>query len=289
MAELVEMSPPFLSSMFGECSYMAPGDFALNDENACKQSLGESAISFNASIDSTNHRTTEFFCQQPHWQMNRSILSPNVYMKHGLSDNTTNYIVVIDKRHPRTLHIKRRIAACFSAAAPADRQDPFMLHCLVAQEIFLDGQSVITPLEADLYTQLELVDEYISKLEHRRQKEDLERMTVQLHYISRMIDPLIANADMTGMIIRSRQASHNRYCDSRPGASLLDATTKTSDALRYLLESAESQKRWLLSYKSRKDATLNLVSLLLCQILLATAAAELSFRRFSTSLHSRMR
>jgi hypothetical protein len=44
-----------------------------------------------------------------------------------------------------------------------------------------------------------------------------------------------------------------------------DGNTKISDALRYLLESAESQKRWLVSYKSRKDIALNLVSLLAFQ------------------------
>jgi hypothetical protein len=87
-------------------------------------------------------------------------------------------------------------------------------------------------------------------------------MTVHLHYISRVIDPLIAYADMTAMILRRMQASHDRYCDGQPGQGLSTASTKTSDSIRYLLESAESRKRWLLSYKSRKDATLNLVSLL---------------------------
>jgi hypothetical protein len=82
-------------------------------------------------------------------------------MRHDLSGNTTTYLVVIDKRHSRTLYIKRRIAACFGAAAPADRQDPFMLHCLIAHEMLLDGESVTAPLKTDLYTQLDLVDECI--------------------------------------------------------------------------------------------------------------------------------
>jgi hypothetical protein len=43
LAELLQMSPQFLSSMFGEFSYMAPGDFSLHDEHECKQSLGKSS------------------------------------------------------------------------------------------------------------------------------------------------------------------------------------------------------------------------------------------------------
>lgn len=71
---------------------------------------------------------------------------------------------------------------------------------------------------------------------------------------------MTAGAEMTGMIVRRMQASHDRYRESLPKGSMTDASTKTSDGLQYLLESAESQKRWLLSYKSRKDIALNLVS-----------------------------
>jgi hypothetical protein len=214
-------------------------------------------------------------------------LSPKVYMTHNLSDKTTTYVVVISNRHSRTLHIKRRIAACFSAAGPADRQDPFMLHCLIAQGMFLDGQSVIAPLKRDLYKQLDLVDECISRRSHQRHKKDLEQMTVQLHYISQMIEPLIAKADMTAMILRQMQASHDWYCECLPGDGLLDAATKTSDSIRYLLESAESQKRCLVSCRSRKDATLNLVSLL--SDFVNYVGRELRFRRSSISLRSKMR
>jgi hypothetical protein len=123
-------------------------------------------------------------------------------MTHDLDGNTTTYVVVIDKRHCRTLHIKRRIATCFnSASGSADKQDPYMLHCLISQEIFLDAQSVITPLKFDLDTQLDLVDESISWQAHGRGKEDLEKMTFNLHYVSRIIDPLIANADMTAIMM----------------------------------------------------------------------------------------
>jgi hypothetical protein len=135
-----------------------------------------------------------------------------------------------------------------------------MLHCLIAHEVFLDAKSVFEPLKDDLYAQLDLVDACVATPSRDRGKKDLEEMTVRLHYLSRMIDPLIANAEMTAMVLRQMQASHDRYCESLTGAGLSNATTKTSDSVRYLLESAESQKRWLVSYRSRKDTTLNLVS-----------------------------
>jgi hypothetical protein len=162
-----------------------------------------------------------------------------------------------------------------------------MLHCLVAHKIFLDAKSVIALLKLTLYAQLDVVDECVSKPARNRGKEDLEKMTVELHYISRMIDPLIANADMTATIMREMKTSHDRYCDSQPGANTSNAAIKTSDSIRYLLESAVSQKRWLVSYKSRKDVTLNLVSPLPNSV--DYSDRGLNFCRSSISLLSKMR
>lgn len=183
-------------------------------------------------------------------------------MQHDSGDSATSYIVMIDKDHSRISHIKRRILACFGAKGPADTQDPFMPHCLIVHEMFLDAKSVITPLRGSLYDQLDLVDEYSTKPAHERGKEELEKITIRLHVISQEIDSMTAGAEMTEMIVRRMQASHDRYCSSIPPGGMSNAMNKTSDALRYLLESAESQKRWLLSYKSRKDIALNLVSCL---------------------------
>lgn len=47
MVELFQMSPQFLSSIFGEFNTMAPGDFALHDEHGCRQSLGKSSIALD--------------------------------------------------------------------------------------------------------------------------------------------------------------------------------------------------------------------------------------------------
>lgn len=182
-------------------------------------------------------------------------------MTHDVVGGATSYIVMADESHSRLLHVRKRIATCLSAVGSADIQDPFMMHCLIVHETFLDARSVVTPLRWKLYDQLDRVDEHTTKPARKRGKEDLEKMTIALHNISQDIDSMTASAEMTGMILRQMQASHDRYCDShaQTGGVVSNANVKVSDSLRYLLESAESQKRWLTSYKSRKDTAMNLV------------------------------
>lgn len=181
-------------------------------------------------------------------------------MQHDLGDSTTLYIVTTDRGHSRLTHIKRRMNACLGVKHAADVQDPFMLHCLIVHEMLMDAKSVIAPLRGSLYDLLDLVDEYSMKPASKRGKKELENITIQLHVVSQEIDSSTAGAEMTAMIVRKMQASHDRYCSGVPLGSIVNARNKTSDTLRYLLESSEAQKRWLLCYKSRKDTALNLVS-----------------------------
>lgn len=137
-----------------------------------------------------------------------------------------------------------------------------MVHCLVLQETFRNTKSVITPLRGSHYDHLDLVDIYSSKPLHEHGRAELEDMTIEMHVISQEIDSVTAGAEMTAMIVRRMQLAHDR-CFTLLGSNPVgDGNTKVSDALRYLLESAESQKRRLLSYKLRKDIALILVSLL---------------------------
>ena len=186
----------------------------------------------------------------------------SVYMTHNLSDRTTSYIVFTDHHQSRLEHVKRRLTDSFGAAKPADTQDPFMLHCLIIHEMFLDAKSVITPLRGNLYNQLDLVDAYSTKPAQKRDRNELEKVTIQLHVVSQDIDSMTASAEMTAMVIRRMQGAHDRFRELVAPNGAVNASTKIFDALRYLLESADSQKRWLTSYKARKDIALNLVSCL---------------------------
>lgn len=190
----------------------------------------------------------------------------SVYMTHNLSDSTTSYIVFTDHHQSRLGHVKRRLTDAFASAKPADTQDPFMFHCLIIHEMFLDAKSVITPLRGNLYNQLDLVDAYSTKPAQKRDRNELEKVTIQLHVVSQDIDSMTASAEMTAMIIRRMQGAHDRFRELVAPNGAVNASTKIFDALRYLLESADSQKRWLTSYKARKDIALNLVSCLAIKV-----------------------
>jgi hypothetical protein len=91
-------------------------------------------------------------------------------------------------------------------------------------------------------------------------------MTIQLHVVSQGIDAMTANAEMQSMIVRKLMAGHERYRHDTHSLITTDTLTGTSDALQYLADSIESQRRWLLSYKARKDIAMNLVSKALQQL-----------------------
>lgn len=184
----------------------------------------------------------------------------SVYMSHNIETCETAYIVMTDRTHSRLAEIRRRLLESFPYGTSPGTNDAFMLHCLIAHEVFLDAKSVITPLRGSLYDQLDLVDEYSAKPLHERGRAELEHITIRLHVISQAIDSMTAGAEMTAMIVRRMQSAHDRYRSLLRSDSAADENTKISDALRYLLESAERQKRWLVSYRSRKDIALNLVS-----------------------------
>ncbi|KAI7304952.1 hypothetical protein KC315_g14915 [Hortaea werneckii] len=84
-------------------------------------------------------------------------------------------------------------------------------------------------------------------------------MTIQLHVISQDIDSKTASADMTHMIVRRLESAHQRYRQRRYSDNVCTAVEQTADALQYLSESIESQRRWVVSYKARKDIALNLI------------------------------
>lgn len=183
-------------------------------------------------------------------------------MMHELATKNTTYLIVCNKQHARLQDIQKRLVEVLGQTEAADATDPFMLHLLVVHETFLDAKSVITPLRYQLYDQLDRVDKYAQEPSLQRLKAELEDMTIRLHVVSQELDSMTASADMTGMIVRRLLSGHERYQKSMQAHGIADATTRTTDALHWLAESVESQRRWLLSYKSRKDIAMNLVSAL---------------------------
>lgn len=203
----------------------------------------------------------ESFCQQPRWQKHVQDVPFSVYMLHNLVTQTTTYVIVCSSKQARLPEIQNRLKMTLQHTKAADLPDPFMLHALIVHETLLDARSVILALRQQLYDSLRRVDVYAQSSLRQRGKAELEKMTIQLHVVSQNIDAMTANMDMQSMIVRKLTAGHERYRNSsKLSHGVKDTLTKTSDALQYLADSIESQHRWLLSYKARKDIAMNLVS-----------------------------
>jgi hypothetical protein len=181
-------------------------------------------------------------------------------MNHSALVSTT-YIVVSGGQYLPNETIKERLTALFSGSTEAlasrsHTRDPFLLHCMITHEALVEAKGVITSLRRRLYDQLDKVDLYAK---NALKREHLEELTIELHGISQNTDSLIASADMAEMIATTMASAHSRFIDILGHKDVKDKTMKVSDSLRYLQSSIQSQRRWLLSHKARKDIAMNLV------------------------------
>lgn len=190
-----------------------------------------------------------------------------MYLAYEVDRARTTYIIVSGDGEPWVERAKRRMEDYYhrSASDPVlglnEAFDPFLLHSILCHESLVEAKIPISELRHRLYAVLESVGEYSKEPFDRK---NLKDMTEKLHRVSRDADSIFASAEMGTMIVE-----HSR----RGRTSLLDSITprprfgssNVGDALAYLSESLESQKRWLQSYKSRKDIAMNLVFNLVTQ------------------------
>ncbi|KAI1088781.1 hypothetical protein F5B19DRAFT_469884 [Rostrohypoxylon terebratum] len=121
----------------------------------------------------------------------------------------------------------------------------------------------ITQLRHKLYDVHAVVSEY-SKKPFDRSSLKLKDMTEQLHKISQDADSLLASAEM-GSMVAIHSENSRMTLQKELGASTAFANSNDGDALAYLVQSLEAQKRWISSYQSRKDIAMNLVFNLVTQ------------------------
>lgn len=182
-------------------------------------------------------------------------------MTHSLLLSCSTYIIVCGEAYPSSDTVKLRISEIFGGAnekvaKKSYAKDPFLLHSMISHEALFEAKAIVTALRHRLYDQLDMVDAYAKEPSDRR---NLERLTIELHGVSQDTDSLLASADMAEMIAESMLVSHRRCEHILQTENLKDEVTKISDSLAYLKTSIQSQKRWLMSYKSRKDIAMNLV------------------------------
>jgi hypothetical protein len=182
-------------------------------------------------------------------------------MNYNANLACTTYIVVSGFPHPPLETIKARLAESFGGECEdifekSHAVNPFLLHCMISHESMVEAKSIVSALRYRLYDQLDMIDAYAKEPSDRR---NLENITVELHGISQDTDSLLASADMAQMIAERMICAHERFEIAMDEAKAKDKMVKVKDSLRYLQTSIQSQRRWLLSYKSRKDIAMNLV------------------------------
>ncbi|KAF3928202.1 hypothetical protein AA313_de0206485 [Arthrobotrys entomopaga] len=248
LLEYYHISPQFLPFLLGEPNYGSPGSFSTYDSYGYLQS-------------------TEFFCQHPRWNILEKQQPWSVYMSFDTPTKRTFYLIVNGTNCPKNALVQDRLLQTFCrnedyTIAKRTFADPFYVHTLIAHESLNDLKPVMTVLRTNLYDQLDEVDAYAKKPSDRRK---LEKLTTELHQISQDADSLLASADMAIMVSDRMLESHRSIQPLLFADSKYDEYHKTADALSYLRYSAETHKRWLTSYKNRKDIAMNLVFNLVTQ------------------------
>lgn len=130
--------------------------------------------------------------------------------------------------------------------------------------------------------QINKIDHYLSDLENG-DRHQLSHFIKQLQYTSYNANAHLNNADVSIITATAIRTIHTRLheaisCPSR-------VYERAANSISHVIESMQKQKIWLLTYKSRQNSTLMLVSILVEQqdaasnILLAT-----SMKQDSTSM-----
>lgn len=206
----------------------------------------------------------EFVCQQPRYAIRSKQQLCSLYMGFDSKSASATYIIISGKDEPYLDRVKCRLSDYFPSggtlgATMLHPKDPFLLLSMICHESLVDAKAIVTELRHRLYDQLDIVDMY-SESPFDRSK--LRELTNQLHKVSQDVDSLFASAEMGTMIIEHVIQARHRALRLFPRAL---SEVNVDDSLFYVKQSLESQKRWLLSYKSRKDIAMNLVFNLVTQ------------------------
>ncbi|KAI0893443.1 hypothetical protein F4806DRAFT_475765 [Annulohypoxylon nitens] len=244
----LEVCPQFCAAILGEPDYWAP---------LAVRSRDKTGIVFRV----------EYMYQHPRYTIHTRQQPCSVWFAYNIQDSTTTYIVSHGKDEDWVTRAKDRLSHCFGQPlnepmfASAEGHDPFLFHSILCHESLCGAKIPITQLRHKLYDVLDIVGEYSKEPFDRSSLKD---MTEQLHKISQDADSLLVSAEMGSMVANHSENSRT-VLKEELGASIAFANSNVGDALVYLVESLEAQKRWISSYQSRKDIAMNLVFNLVTQ------------------------
>lgn len=182
-------------------------------------------------------------------------------MNYDVQKKETTYLVTCGENNPHNQTIKTRLEECFKLpvyyTGDETHVDPFFLHSMIIHESLVGAKPIITSVRHRLYDQLDMVDAYAKEPSDRKA---LEKLTNELHGISQDADSLLASADMVEIVLKGILSAHQRFQMVQIDQKSRNEIINANDSIRYLLSSIQSQRRWIMSYKSRKDTAMNLVS-----------------------------
>lgn len=209
----------------------------------------------------------DFCSQHPRYTIHSRQQPCSVYFSYDLEKATTTYFVSSGEGEQWLEQAKSRISDYYirqetdPSLAANESFDPFLFQSILCHESLLGAKLPITDLRHRLYDVLDVVGEYSKEPFDRA---NLKEMTYKLHGVSQDADSLYASAEM-GLMVAEQSMKSRQDMLSRAGPQLAFVGSNVGDALKYLVQSLESQKRWLQSYKSRKDIAMNLVFNLVTQ------------------------
>jgi hypothetical protein len=266
------VSDAFLPDFIGRPDYWAP--YVVHDE----------ALS-----------TYEFHCQHPRWQrpskwdQHRFVqrAPSSIYMKHFGDQNFTLYLVAAAPNDDCITFLRDRLTVSDVDVLRPRLQSfvnghPFLLHSIISSVVVEQSKEYVHHVRKTLMAQINEVNDYgkpaserltpkgatdrneTSQMDYsggdndagRQGRAKLTAITKDLHIVSQMADTGISNAEKA---IENCEYILKEYYHFRarfPGRSN-DHNMESS--MRYSLNVWVCQKRLLVSYKARKETSMNLV------------------------------
>ena len=232
----------------------------------------------NHSSDIAYH-VTEFICQHPRWDSHIKLQPCSVYMSFQKERAITTYIIVSGLDDECVKISRKRLEEACDAPKSTGRtfnmNDPYLFHHIIAQESFLQSKPIITKLRHRLYDALDNVDAY-GKGDKSLDRTALRALTNELHLISQDADSLVSSSEMGTMVVEQMYTAHGHLAVIF-GAQIKQRFARVDDSLGHLVQTLQARRRWLLSYKSRKDIAMNLVSKQICCYFINISVADENF------------
>lgn len=238
LLERFAINPHFVQFLFGKPDYLAP--FFANEK------------------DKNGTARCSFVCQFPRWYDRSARRSPpcSIFIGYDEGSKSTTYVVSSVKSEPFVNRPRQTLQDFFTISSRSrsgqGANEPFLVASILARESLFDAEIAISKLRKSLYSQLEIVDSYASDPFDRS---SIRQATTALHDISQQCAVYVPAAEKLSLLIQRMNRAHQ-------SVMLLCSNIghhQVENALNYIEDSINAQKRWIVSYNSRKDVAMTVL------------------------------